>query len=450
VKLSELVGSDFVKDATRRLKSLPTGLFGAQASSPEEALRAYLCVEPSSIELVSLSARSEDKKGTIVFVSRERLDPLSVTANLSEALGDDVVKTGRHAGVDLYGAEGEEKVALAFPAPRVAVFGTADEVKAGLDRYRAGKAVAHEGPPAKLLGDAPPDATVVVALAPGVDMLDILPAAAGEGRGVETVLVMAKAGSELDLSVRVTARTDDDALKLVKEATDELERAKKSLEEFRKQLGPMVAFATMGPVRKLLRNVKIEGKGRTVDASVTVDPRVVASAQSLFLMTMTGALSGAAASRLPANESAAVARLRTYVNAQSVFRKVDHYGKGELVYASPTDGAGFPDLYEIGGPGSGGTAPKLIDRAFAEATGPESAKSGYYFVDITHDGGGVPYDHSFEFGLCAVPAEHGKTGRNTFVVDVTGAVFQRDNGGEPVTRFPEVDSEKDPWIPAGM
>jgi hypothetical protein len=145
-----------------------------------------------------------------------------------------------------------------------------------------------------------------------------------------------------------------------------------------------------------------------------------------------------------------IAALRTYVNAQSVFRKLPRYG-GEvgLVYANPRDGVGFPDLYQIGGPGSGLAAPKLIDSAFAVATSPGRPRRGYYFVDILGcwEGGSCQrYDPAVEFGLCAVPAEYGVTGTYTYIMDITGATCQKDTGGTPVRVFPDV--EADGWVPA--
>jgi len=52
-------------------------------------------------------------------------------------------------------------------------------------------------------------------------------------------------------------------------------------------------------------------------------------------------------------------------------------------------------------------------------------------------------------GLCAVPAVHGETGRHTFVIDIRNKVYKKDNGGKPVTVFPDVE-EKDGWAPASM
>lgn len=146
-------------------------------------------------------------------------------------------------------------------------------------------------------------------------------------------------------------------------------------------------------------------------------------------------------SRVAANEAATVAALRTYLGAQNQFYRMDPYGKGLRVYANPEDGKGFPDLYEIGGPGSGGSALRMIDLSFAEASSPARPKAGYYFVDLTYG------DYSIDCGLCAVPARYPSTGRNTFVMDVSGTVYMKDTQGEPVTTYPDVAGGG--WIPVG-
>ena len=141
------------------------------------------------------------------------------------------------------------------------------------------------------------------------------------------------------------------------------------------------------------------------------------------------------------NEAAAVAALRTYLSAQNQFHRTDHYGTGQLVYANPTDGVGFPDLYKIGGPGSGGKELKLIDFSSAKATPGGSPRAGYLFCDVVFE------DPSFDCGLCAYPAVYGRSGRNTFMIDVTGVIYQKDTGGKPVAKWP--DLEADGWVPAG-
>ena len=139
-----------------------------------------------------------------------------------------------------------------------------------------------------------------------------------------------------------------------------------------------------------------------------------------------------------------MSKLCSYLAAQRTFRTEDFYRKGTAVFANPVDGIGFPDLHKVGGPEADGELLKLIDRAVAEATSPARVKMGYWYIDIVGDRNGL-YDSSKQCGLCAVPAEYGKTGRNTFIINVTGMVYQKDTGGRPVTIWPDV--EKEGWLP---
>ena len=171
----------------------------------------------------------------------------------------------------------------------------------------------------------------------------------------------------------------------------------------------------------------------------------------LFIQNVSG-------SRIASNESAAIAGLRAYLGAQNTFRRSDYYGIGKKVYANTRDGTGFTDLYQVGGPGSKSEAIKLIDITFAEATVGGRPKAGYLFADITADADG-PYDPVTGCGLCAVPASYNRSGRNIFIVDVTGTVYLKDAAvrypglrtGEtppPLTVYPD-PTEIATWLPVG-
>jgi hypothetical protein len=169
---------------------------------------------------------------------------------------------------------------------------------------------------------------------------------------------------------------------------------------------------------------------------------LVTLARSVILLTVCPRMAG--------NTSSAVAAMRAYLGAQGTFQREDRYGKGKLLCANPVDGVGFPDLYRVGGPldEPDGTELKLISLDLARATSPETAWAGYWFVDIVGDAvSGKHYDYTKECGLCGVPAVHGKTGLHTFVIDIRGTVYKKDNGGKPVTVFPDV--KKDGWRPVG-
>jgi len=152
--------------------------------------------------------------------------------------------------------------------------------------------------------------------------------------------------------------------------------------------------------------------------------------------------------RAASGEAVAVASLRSYASAQYTYRRTDHDGDGVYEYACP-----YVELYATE---EGGMPIGLIDEAFANASrddppgGATGPKAGYGFVDIGGEEGGEAYDDgkgNFEmsFGLCAVPSEYGKTGRNTFIIGADCTIYRKDTGGEPVTQHPSLDEEG--WVP---
>ncbi len=153
--------------------------------------------------------------------------------------------------------------------------------------------------------------------------------------------------------------------------------------------------------------------------------------------------------RICSNETAAFASLRTCLGAQNQFHRTPFYGdEVGLAHANPWNGSGFPDLYEVGGPGSGGKKLKLIDLALARARLGGTPRYGYYFCEILGTAGQGPYDFSTDCGLCAFPAEYGRSGRLTYIIDVTGIVLQKDTKGIPVWTYP-ADPKAEGWIPVG-
>jgi len=157
-------------------------------------------------------------------------------------------------------------------------------------------------------------------------------------------------------------------------------------------------------------------------------------------------------SKMAANESSAIACMRTYCGAQNIFHRTDYDGDGLLEYAGPGqqgDAKQHNSFTHLNTTRVQGAKIELLDNAFANARlGAPGArpKAGYYFVDIERDARGQKYNSAFAFGLCAVPAEYNRSGMNTFIVDVQGTVFQRDNGGRPVTQWPDTADPNEPWI----
>jgi len=163
-------------------------------------------------------------------------------------------------------------------------------------------------------------------------------------------------------------------------------------------------------------------------------------------------------SRIASNETATVANMRSWLNAQNIFRNADQYGIKRFVYANAVDGYGYTDLHEVPADKSGtGKAERidLVDLGFARAskapTSPYAGellpKAGYYFIDVDTDSAGNAYDYDYECGLYAAPARLWRTGYKEFVIDISGAAHGRmaSSQADPKTQCPDLDSG---WMPA--
>jgi hypothetical protein len=113
------------------------------------------------------------------------------------------------------------------------------------------------------------------------------------------------------------------------------------------------------------------------------------------------------------NESRVVAALRSYAGAQSAYVQKDWDGDGVRTYAR--------NLRQLGDAG-------LIPEAMAAARGPAGVPYyGYLFLECKTIGK-QPIDWKVDYGLCAVPAEYGRSGYRSFIVATNGTVFPKDQG----------------------
>jgi hypothetical protein len=151
--------------------------------------------------------------------------------------------------------------------------------------------------------------------------------------------------------------------------------------------------------------------------------------------------------RIGKNELNALQVVRTYVDAQREYASSDHMGDGVLQFAqhfisSPgkEDGLYWPPDQ------NGEESPVGPLVAYAQAQGggvkPDSSGNyepydGYYFKILTRQGKNAPggaYNYVINdnmiggFALVAWPAEYGKTGVMTFIVNQQGVVYQKDLG----------------------
>lgn len=124
-------------------------------------------------------------------------------------------------------------------------------------------------------------------------------------------------------------------------------------------------------------------------------------------------------SKIAANESSAVASLRTI-------------NESEVTYAA-TFGIGYGDLASMntpagGCPATGGTsvAACLIDPALGSGT-----KSGYNITSVALNGAGTVVNPYVSFNDGALPVAVGQTGQRTFCSDESG-VIRFDTAGGPV------------------
>ncbi len=136
-------------------------------------------------------------------------------------------------------------------------------------------------------------------------------------------------------------------------------------------------------------------------------------------------------------EPNAIGSCRAYCSAQTMFHRNDWERNGILEYA-PNFGLLFATL------DFNGNAINLIDRRMKNAVAPKAEKHGYFFLDMQTIAGKA-IDWSNDYGLCAVPAKYGKTGRRTFIVCTNGTVFGKDTGGQPVFDYPANPPAKG-WI----
>jgi hypothetical protein len=157
-----------------------------------------------------------------------------------------------------------------------------------------------------------------------------------------------------------------------------------------------------------------------------------------------------------ANERAASACLETIDAAQLDFRANDRDGNRVNDFWTG-DVAGLYYLAASVGPGRSESV-RLIppEIARADAAHPGAVPHhGYFFVAMQTDENGIPYRQVTDprpgvkpernlskFAFCAYPAEYGRTGRFTFIIDEGNRRFKIDTAGKPVLKWPTDDELK--------
>ena len=138
-------------------------------------------------------------------------------------------------------------------------------------------------------------------------------------------------------------------------------------------------------------------------------------------------------SRMAANQTAAAAACKAFAEAEEIFHRTDYNGDGVLEYSTALSGVNSLLEKSLG---SGDLA--LVDRAFGAAEGdPGTAtpKAGYVFRVLTQQGptatGGQRVYYAgthmtLGYACSAVAGAYDSTGRDSFMINGNGTIFQAD------------------------
>lgn len=165
-------------------------------------------------------------------------------------------------------------------------------------------------------------------------------------------------------------------------------------------------------------------------------------------------------SRMAANQTAAAASCKAFAEAEEIYHRTDYNKDGVLEYSMTLSGdnslletvAGLSDL-------------ALIDRSFAGAEGDPgmaTPKAGYVFTVIlvqgsdatggsrsyiTTDSKGATH-LTLGYAMSAVPGAYDGTGRDTFVINNNGTIFQCDRGPTDTAQIPVFNPSPGTWVPS--
>ena len=155
----------------------------------------------------------------------------------------------------------------------------------------------------------------------------------------------------------------------------------------------------------------------------------------------------------------AAASLKTLAVAEVDFRSNDRDGNGVndfwrgdvagLYGLCPTGTTEMVKLLELSVAGADVSA--LDPRATPPAPGKmagqtyytnRAPKAGYWLLALRHEGEALPSPDRFAF--CCFPAQYGKTGRRTFIIDESNTIYSKDLQGRALVSYP-ADPLADGW-----
>lgn len=157
-------------------------------------------------------------------------------------------------------------------------------------------------------------------------------------------------------------------------------------------------------------------------------------------------------SRMAANQTAAAAACKAFAEAEEIYHRTDYDSDGVLEYATMLSGTNSL-LEKIAG--SGDLA--LVDRSFATAEGDPNVavpKAGYVFRVLTEQGtaatgGSRSYmtgtNMTLGYAVSAVPGAYDGTGRDCFMINNNGTIFQADRGSVQTSHVTYFNPVQPPW-----
>ena len=151
-------------------------------------------------------------------------------------------------------------------------------------------------------------------------------------------------------------------------------------------------------------------------------------------------------SRMAANETACAAACKAFAEAEEIYHRTDYTKSGVLQYSQNLSGTN--SLLGV----SGELA--LVDKTFAQAEGQNaSPKAGYVFTVLTTQGaaatgGSRSYINgswmTLGYACNGVPGAYDSTGRDQFIINNNGTIFQNDLANNTLQTVFNPDTT---WVP---
>jgi hypothetical protein len=306
---SGILSSKFYVDVSKAVASMP--MLGGGGKSVDDMLKETLGLDPADVKCVVAHANVEGEKFVVTAVSKKPIDRDAVIASLAKQ-GPKLEKQETYAGVDLFAETADDNEVMAFPKADIVVAGTKDEVKKGIDRLKAGKAVQLKGKIASVLGAAPKGADLVVVVVPTPELTQMaagsapMPGAAEVAEKVTAVTVAVKSADSLDLNVIMELETDKDAEKLRTQAKEGAASLKVvfgqaagqppmellTLAGIKKLLSSMLKDDDMEPIKNLIDSITVGGTGKCADFKASVPADITKTFPALMGLVMAQMMGG--------------------------------------------------------------------------------------------------------------------------------------------------------------